>query len=291
MFADNYWLVATSAEMLNLMTCEWLRLLEGVGWETPAEELSWCTTVDDDVNYEIIVDYKRVRRPKRGEGFKALGTIVTFDNNFDVEIENRLARASATFNANWDMLGCASASLAKRVQIFRATVEASFLWCAGSWNLRLEQLKRIKGAQSRMMRRMLRIKRWDGEEMDELIIRSNSILKHRLRDTSIKHSWWGEKYVQLRLDWGGHVARLRKHDPSRLTYRVFNHWNYNAIRHVSDQHEGKQHHGRYIHVWRWEYYLYKHIGRTWYDDAQNRDTWKTCVNKAIEPIICKFGPR
>ena len=122
MFADNYWLVATSAEMLGLMTCEWLRLLEGVGWEAPAEELSWCTTVDDEVKYEITVDYERVRRPQRGGGFKALGTIVTFDNNFDVEIENRLARSNVTFNANWNMLGCDSASLAKRVQIFRATV-------------------------------------------------------------------------------------------------------------------------------------------------------------------------
>ncbi len=56
-------------------------------------------------------------------------------------------------------------------------------------------------------------KRWDGEEMEDLIIRSNSILKLRLRDTNIKHAWLDEKHVQRRLDWGGHVARLRKHDP------------------------------------------------------------------------------
>ncbi len=109
MFADNYWLVATSAQMLTLMTREWLSLLERVGWETPVEELSWCTTADDDSNLRIIVNDKLARRPKRGAGFKVLGTMVTFDNNFDVEIENRLARASATFSANWDLLGCASA--------------------------------------------------------------------------------------------------------------------------------------------------------------------------------------
>ncbi len=43
-----------------------------------------------------------------------LGTIVTFENNLDVEIENRLARASVSFNANWDMLGCASAPSRQR---------------------------------------------------------------------------------------------------------------------------------------------------------------------------------
>jgi hypothetical protein len=37
--------------------------------------------------------------------------------------------------------------------------------------------------------------------------------------------------------------------------------------------------------------MYKHLGKTWFDEAQHRDTWKTCVSKAKELIICKFGPR
>ncbi len=41
----------------------------------------------------------------------------------------------------------------------------------------------------------------------------------------------------------------------------------------------------------WEYYMYFHLGRTWFDDAQNRDTWQACVNKAKEIIISKFGQR
>ena len=35
LFADNYWLVATSPQMLKSMTGEWLRLLGEVGWLTP----------------------------------------------------------------------------------------------------------------------------------------------------------------------------------------------------------------------------------------------------------------
>ena len=182
------------------MTCEWLRLLGGVGWETPTEDLTWCTTADDGISIDIVVETKLIRRPKRGEGVKVPGTIITFDNNFDVEIENRLAMANATFYANWELLGCTSSPLAKRIQIFRATVEATFLWCAGSWNLRVEQLKRIKGAQSRLVRKMLRIKRQVGEDMEELIIRSNHTPKLRLRNKDIKHAWWDERYVQLRLE-------------------------------------------------------------------------------------------
>ena len=38
LFADNYWLVATSPQILRAMTSARLRLLGEVGWETPTEE-------------------------------------------------------------------------------------------------------------------------------------------------------------------------------------------------------------------------------------------------------------
>ena len=40
MFADNYWLVATTPTMLSAISCEWLRLLGEVGWETPTADLT-----------------------------------------------------------------------------------------------------------------------------------------------------------------------------------------------------------------------------------------------------------
>ena len=53
MVADNYWLVTTSTCMLSAMSCEWLRLLGEVGWETPTADLTWCTTADDDLKMNI----------------------------------------------------------------------------------------------------------------------------------------------------------------------------------------------------------------------------------------------
>ena len=35
LFADNYWLVATSPRMLEKATVAWLSLLGEYGWETP----------------------------------------------------------------------------------------------------------------------------------------------------------------------------------------------------------------------------------------------------------------
>ena len=45
------------------------------------------------------------------------------------------------------------------------------------------------GAQARLLRKFVRMKREEGENMTDLIIRSNSMLKHKLRNTDIKHEW------------------------------------------------------------------------------------------------------
>ena len=162
LFADNYWLVATSPQMLQLMTIEWLKLLGEVGWKTPTTELTWCTTTEDNVKHDIIINGEVVTRAEKKKGFKVLGTLLTFDNNFDVEIENRLARAWRALHANWELLGCTSIPLTRRLQVFRSTVEASFFWCAGSWNLTMEQISRIKGQQSRMLRKNVKDQKRQG---------------------------------------------------------------------------------------------------------------------------------
>ena len=73
LFADNYWLVATSPQMLEAMTVEWLRLLGEVGWKTPTADLTWCTTMDDKVKYNINVNGEVVRRSEKKNGVQSPG--------------------------------------------------------------------------------------------------------------------------------------------------------------------------------------------------------------------------
>ena len=61
----------------------------------------------------INIDKKRTKRTAAQEGFKVLGTFVTFDNKFEVELEHRLTRADRVVWANWELLG-ASRSLWRR---------------------------------------------------------------------------------------------------------------------------------------------------------------------------------
>ena len=73
----------------------------------------------------IAINNETTRRAETKTGFKVLGTLLTLDNNFDVEVENRLARATRAFWTNWELSGCVSVPLPKRLHVFRATVDAS----------------------------------------------------------------------------------------------------------------------------------------------------------------------
>ena len=99
--------------------------------------------------------------------------------------------------------------------------------------------------------------------MTELIIRANRTLTSKLSGSEVKYESWDTRYVQLRLEWGGHVAILGGFDPARLTFRICSHWGYSSIKHVADQSGGKQLHGRHLHVWRWAYYMYKYACTAW----------------------------
>ena len=70
LFADNYWIIATSPQMLWQMTTEWLRLLGEVGWETPTSELTWCTTMDDEVMTKIEINGEMAKRAGRKRASK-----------------------------------------------------------------------------------------------------------------------------------------------------------------------------------------------------------------------------
>ena len=125
--------------MLRAMTEKWLGLMAEYGWETPVADLTWCSTSTDNEAAHFEIRGKKALRTAAAVGFKVLGTMLTFDNKMDVEVEHRLSRANNAFFANWELLGCVSVPHDKRIRVFKAVVDASVFWCAGSWNLTMEQ--------------------------------------------------------------------------------------------------------------------------------------------------------
>ena len=122
---------------------------------------------------QIEICNERTRRAAAKDGFKVLGTFVTFDNKLDVELENRLSRADRALWANWGLLGCTTTPLSTILAVFKATVNATVFWCAGSWNLTREQNERLRACQMRHIRRMLKIRRGGGEAMGDFLHRAS----------------------------------------------------------------------------------------------------------------------
>ena len=59
------------------------------------------------------------------------------------------------------------------------------------------------------------------------------------------------------------------------------HWNYEGIvKGIEAYNNGRQTHNRHLHVWRWEYCMYKYIGKNWTTLVQDRDTWNSKVQVA-----------
>ncbi len=92
-------------------------MLGDVGWEPPTADVAWCTTEKDAYKADMFFNDEITLRTDANVGLKVLGTMITFDNAFDVELENRLARAT-TFWSSWELLGCVSIPLPKRSQVF-----------------------------------------------------------------------------------------------------------------------------------------------------------------------------
>ncbi|CAK0873857.1 unnamed protein product [Prorocentrum cordatum] len=251
LFADNFWVVASSAAQLSAMTTAWLGIISEAGWSVPLDEVTWCSTASDEAPWSVEVGDRKLTRAKRGEGFKVLGTVLTFDNNAEVELQNRFARSWRAFYKYQHLLCCRKAPLSERLKLLQSLVSTSLFWCCGSWNLTAQQRSEIRGVQQAMLRRMMPLRRWPSETL------SNFMHRLGLRVQTVKKTNgfqnWDSIYLQRMFSWAGHVARLRDYDPDRITFLVLQYRNFKWIRDRARRNGGNQMHGRKVRVWRWEH--------------------------------------
>ncbi len=146
LFADNYWFMATDHKMLVNMTVAWLSLLGNTARIRRCKS-SRCAQRRRTTAPPRSTSKKRATGGTAQEGFKVLGTYVTFDNKFEVELDHMLTRADRLFWASWELLGCVSIPREKRIGVFVATVNATVVWCAGFGSLPREQNERLRTTQ------------------------------------------------------------------------------------------------------------------------------------------------
>ncbi|CAK0878369.1 unnamed protein product, partial [Prorocentrum cordatum] len=150
--ADKFWILGTSLKMLQDMVQSFLGRLCRSGWSVPLEECSWCTTASDGIPMALTVNGRDIRRAARSEGFKTLGAIVTVDNSFEKEFDNRISKAWGCYFKCRALLVHKSGSLKKKLHLLDMTVKLALLWRAGAWILNVHQERAISGVQRKMVR-------------------------------------------------------------------------------------------------------------------------------------------
>jgi len=276
-FADNYWIFATSPAELKSITIHWLELLRMHGWHTPVDEICYCTTaLDSQYTADIAISGEIIKRIPRKTGFKVLGTFVTFDNAFDVELGRRIRAAWSAFSKFACLLKCNVISLECRLRMLAKAVHPALFWCAGSWNLRTNQLSKLRDLQRKMLRKMIGFKMTEEETIAEFMSRTNTTMNNLMACHRVKTSDVLSHRAVFR--WAGTLARISLSFPYRLTTRIFQHKDWTWIQTIAHENRGRQLHGRNLRTWRWERPLYKFFGENWQSQAADIEHWRS-----IEP--------
>ena len=272
LYADNWWLFSTSPMELQVMMKAWLSMIRDSGWDTPGGDITWCTTAPDSLIADLWVDGILLKRTGRKEGFKVLGTIVTFDNRFDVELNSRISAAWKAFYRVQQILRNKDAPLGKRLSLLKMFIYPTLFWAAGSWNLDVRQLAKLRDCHQKMLGKILNLHANPGEGVETYMARRGATIKDFRRRHEIE--LFDAHYHRLHFGWGGHLARMGNYDRDRISFQtlIFKDWKW--IKSVADRNGGRQLHGRCLRTWRWERPLYKFAGNSnWMEAAGDKRTW------------------
>ena len=140
-------------------------------------------------------------------------------------------------------------------------INPSMFWCAGSWNLRASQLPTIREVQRKMVRKMLRFKKAEEENIEDFMHRTNRTITNLMTNHRVK--LFDALSHRAVFRWAGYLARTSFLFPSRWTTIVFKHKDWAWIQVVARENHGSQLHGRHLKTWRWERPLYRYFGEGW----------------------------
>ena len=110
-------------------------LLEKAGMRIAWDEAVWCSSALDSVEATLVVDDTVITRRTRAQGFKALGSWITFDGHFVKELVEREVIAWRTVYAIRKLLCDCKVALRHRLRLLSLCVTSSLYWCSCSWIL------------------------------------------------------------------------------------------------------------------------------------------------------------
>ena len=262
------------------MLSAWIGLIAEIHLNTPLDEITICSTAQDDfIPPACIINGHTIKRVGRGVGFKALGCWITFDGKCDLEVDRRLDAAWATFWKYKHVFCSQYVPLSKRISLLDKYVKPAILWCTGTLNLRGRQHRLFRATHSDMVRKMVKFSRKPGQTDDWFFATTATKIGHWI---SAGSETWDKAVFRSYYRWAGWMSRLRRHDPDRLTYAIFNWRNLASLRLHASKNKGHQGHDFHFKVWRWEQTIDRLVGRDWEKTAWDPELWSIGENVFVK---------
>ena len=288
-FADNFWLLATSRRQLQAMTNKLCELLFKAGLGTDLSECSWSCTSRAPPQGEVEVPNRwpgilskpsssekvTLQKKSRDSAIKVLGSMIACSGDCTAEIDHRISRAWAAFHKHSRLLLCKSAPIFLRLERLRSFVLPSLLYNIGTCKLTKKHLSRLRGVELKMMTRIIGYRVRDTIDKKQDQADYMATVRVRIRTYRMRAKWhrWDEEALLKAHRWAGHVARITARAPSRLVGRALL-YRGSAYLQTMQRLYGYQGHARRFHVWRWEGLFSRSRGSQWLCDARDGEVWE-----------------
>ena len=208
-FADDIAIIESTLKELEASTNAVSKKASGTGLiinkaKTHTMKLS-KDKAENQTNNTIKINDQEIETVNK---FTYLGSIISDDGKLDLEINERIRKASYAYKKQAKVWSNSKVSVKTKMKIYNSTVISTLLYGAESWNITDAQSKRVNAFGMRCLRRILKIK-WQEHKTNEEVLK---ITEQKDILSQIK---------KRRLNWYGHVKRM---DPTRIPQRLLN-WN------------------------------------------------------------------
>jgi len=158
-FADDVLIMARSKLQLRSMIADLQTEASKHGLELHPEKTKVITNRETRAGDTLQVNNSAIEILRGDDCIKYLGRKLSMNRLHEDELTNRIRAAWATFTQHRQVLTNKSYPLKDRLRLFNATVSATVLYGCEAWTLRIDQQKRLRTTQRKIMRTILGSKR------------------------------------------------------------------------------------------------------------------------------------
>jgi hypothetical protein len=194
------------------------------------------------------------------EQFIYLGSTISADCSIDVEIANRISKASSAFGALtsklWNVRGIRCQT---KLSVYRAVVLPTLLYAAESWTYYRRHIRQLDAFHQSCLRKILNIKWQDKVSNAEVLQRASSVGMEAL-------------LMKAKLRWAGHVVRM---DDGRLPKQVL----YSQLKVGKRQPGGQK--LQFKDTLRTTLQKCQIDVKRWEDFCQDRSSWRRLIHSSV----------